>query len=125
EPALLWFFIAGVVHQAGMAPYYAFYTIHVDEHHIGQNVVGLSMAMGVAAEVLMFYAIRNVLKRIPLFPMMAFCFLISSLRWCLVARVTNPTLMIALQTLHAFTFAFYYAGSIAHIEQTVAEPLRG
>lgn len=125
EPALLWFFIAGMIHQAGLAPYYVFYAIHIDEHHIGSSVVGWSMAIGVAAEVLMFYAFRNVLKRIPLFPMMAFCFLISALRWFLVARIESAPLMIGLQTLHAFSFAFYYAGSIAHLEQTVAEPLRG
>lgn len=124
NPALLWFFAAGMIHQAGLSPYYIFYAIHLEAQGMGQDVVGWSFGLGVAAEVLMLYAFRHVFKRVPLFPMMAASFLISSARWFLVARLHSAPLMAVLQTAHAFTFAFCYAGAIAHLEKNVAEPLR-
>lgn len=125
NPALLWFFIAGMIHQAGLSPYYNFYGIHLETRGLGDNIVSWSFGIGVAAEVLMLQFFRHIFRHAPLFPTMAFCFVVSSARWLLVAHVTNGPLMAALQALHAFTFAFYYAGSIAHLEQNVAETLRG
>ncbi len=121
---LMWFFAAGMIHQAALSPYYLFYGIFMDERGLGQGIVSWSFALGVTAEVTMFWFAGSLLKRWPLIPILAFSFVLSTCRWLLVARIGNGVLMALLQTCHAFTFAIWYAGSIAYLEKTVAEPLR-
>ena len=125
DPALMWFFVAGMIHQAALSPYYLFYNLHLSRLGLGQDIVGWSFTLGVGAEVTMFWFARPLFQRKPLFPLMAFSFALSAVRWMLVAHVTNGPLLALLQTGHAFTFALCYAGSIAHLEKVVAEPLRG
>ena len=121
---LMWFFIAGLIHQAALSPYYLFYGVFMDERGLGQGIVSWSFGLGVTAEVTMFWFAGSLLKRWPLIPILAVSFLLSTCRWLVVARLRNGPLMAILQTCHAFTFAIWYAGSIAYLEKTVAESLR-
>lgn len=124
NPALMWFYVAWMLHQAALSPYYLFYNLHLSRLGLGQDVVGWSFALGVCAEVTMFYFTRPLFQRKPLFPLMVFSFILSSARWILIAHLTNGPLLAVLQTCHAFTFALCFAGSITHLENTVSEPLR-
>ncbi|MEI6234322.1 MAG: MFS transporter [Planctomycetota bacterium] len=124
DPSLMWFFAAGLIHQAALSPYYLFYNLHLSNLGLGQDIVGWSFALGVGAEVAMFWFARPLFKHKPLFPLMAVSFLMSSARWLAVAYVTNGPLMACIQIAHAFTFALCYAGSIAHLEKNIREPLR-
>jgi PPP family 3-phenylpropionic acid transporter len=124
DPALMLFLIANAIHQAALSPYYLFYGIHLNSRGIGQQYVGWSFALGVSAEVLMFWQLRSLLKRRPLYPLMGISFVISAVRWWLISTVSSGPLMACVQTAHAFTFALCYAGSITHLEKEVPEPLR-
>lgn len=124
DPALMWFFIAGMVHQASLSPYYLYYPLSLDARGFAPGVAEWSLGTGVVAEILMFQFVRGLLARRPLFPLIGFSLLIGSARWYLIPIVDNSVAMAALQTTHALTFALCYAGSISYLEQSVDAPLR-
>lgn len=124
NPALMWFFIAGMVHQASMSPYYLYYPLSLDARGFARGVAEWSIGAGVVAEILMFQFVRRLLARRPLFPLIGFSLLIGAARWYFIPSIGNSVAMTALQTTHAFTFALCYAGSISYLEQNVDEPLR-
>jgi PPP family 3-phenylpropionic acid transporter len=124
DPALMWFFVAGMVHQASMSPYYLYYPLSLDARGFAPGVAEWSLGAGVVAEILMFQFVRALLARRPLFPLIGFSLLIGSVRWYCIPLINNSTALAALQTTHAFTFALCYAGSIAYLEHNVDTPLR-
>src|ERR1043165_1076600 len=124
EPGLMWFLIAGLVHQASMSPYYLFYPLHLESLGMGEPVRYWSIGVGVAAEVTMFQFIRPLLKRYSFLPLIGASFVISAMRWYCIPRIDSKVPMILLQITHAFSFALVYAGSIAYLELNGAEPLR-
>lgn len=124
QPALMWFLLAGMVHQTAMSPYYLFYPIHLEALNMGEPVKYWSIGVGVAAEVTMFQFVRPLLKRYPFLPMIGASFLISAARWYCIPQIDSKIAMVLLQTTHAFSFALCYAGSIAYLESNVAEPVR-
>jgi PPP family 3-phenylpropionic acid transporter len=119
------FFLANLFHQAAISPYYIFYGIHLERLKLNELYLFGSVACGVLAEIGMFWFIGHILKRRPLFPLMGLSFLISVARWWLTAELSSGPALMAVQTLHAFTFALCYAGSVAHIDKAVAPELRG
>ncbi|HLX60382.1 MAG TPA: MFS transporter [Planctomycetota bacterium] len=124
DPALMWFFIAGMVHQASMSPYYLFYPLSLDARGFAPGVAEWSLGAGVVAEIVMFQFVRGLLARRPLFPLIGISMLMTAVRWVLIPAIGNSVTMASLQTTHAFTFALCYAGSISYLEHNVDEPLR-
>jgi PPP family 3-phenylpropionic acid transporter len=62
--------------------------------------------------------------RFRLAPMLAVAFVITGVRWALVAVVHDPFWLVALQSVHALTFGVFWASCLAWVGECVPPSLR-
>jgi MFS transporter, PPP family, 3-phenylpropionic acid transporter len=124
EPALVAFLAAAMLHWAAFAPYNLFFAVHLGSIPGGSGYVGPSFALGVLAEAAAMWAFRAVSGRVPLLPLLGFCFLVTAARWVLVVRLGDGLSLMLLQLTHGLSFGVYFVGSVLHVERLVPAQLR-
>lgn len=110
RPELLAFLMVYMLLQVSHGPYYVFYSVYLQQHAYSSTVTGLLWASGVAAEVLMFIAMRPMLKAFSLRGLLLTALSLSVWRWWLIANAVDawPWVIFA-QLLHAASFG------VAHV----------
>lgn len=110
RPGVRRFLLVAMLAQAGFGTFYVFYTLHLQAHgHDGLHV-GILWAIGVLAEIVMFWFVPGVLARLGAPRLLGACLLIGSLRWALTALYADSFALMALvQLSHAFSFAVFQA----------------
>ncbi|PKD40851.1 MFS transporter [Methylomonas sp. Kb3] len=110
KPELLAFLLVYMLLQVAHGPYYVFYSVYLKQHGYSATETGLLWASGVAAEVLLFMAMRQLLKWLSPRTLLLFAVSLSVVRWLLIADgVDSLALTIIAQILHAATFG------VAHV----------
>lgn len=110
KPELLAFLLVYLLLQVAHGPYYVFYSVYLKQHAYSATETGLLWATGVAAEVVLFIAMRQLLKWFKPRGLLLVALLLSVLRWLLIADgVDSLALIISAQVLHAATFG------VAHV----------
>jgi len=105
KPELLAFLLVYMLLQVAHGPYYVFYSVYLKQHGYSATETGLLWASGVAAEVLLFMAMRQLLKWLSPRALLLFAVSLSVVRWLLIAEgVDSLALTISAQILHAATF---------------------
>ncbi len=96
--------------QVGFGPFYVFYTLALQRAgHDGLAVGGL-WALGIVAEIAMFWWASWLLARVGAARLMGWCLGVNALRWIVVAlAVGSLPLMAAAQLAHALGFAVFHA----------------
>ena len=122
--AFVAFMLAGLLHWAAMQSYYLHYALHVKKLGLSTHYVGIGIACGIVTEVALMWSFRGMLKRMPLLPFLALAIGSSIIRWALTASLTAGPGLAATQAFHGLSFAVYYIGSIAYLEQNTPESLR-
>lgn len=123
QPAFLVFLLAAMFHWIALQPFYLLYSLHMKSLHF-DTLLGKGIALGVCAEVGMMWASRSVIKRLPLFAILALALLCSSLRWYLTATQSDGRVIAGVQVFHGMSFGAFYVCSIAHLERAIPERLR-
>lgn len=113
RPAILAFFAAVFLMQMSHGPYYAFYSIYLEDHGYSKTLIGQLWALGVIAEVGLFVVMHHLLTRWGGRLILAASLLIAALRWVLIGAFPESlaTLVFA-QLLHAATFGTFHASAI-------------
>ncbi|CAD6875958.1 MFS transporter [Methylomonas fluvii] len=110
KPELLAFLLVYMLLQVAHGPYYVFYSVYLKQHGYSATETGLLWASGVAAEVLLFMAMRQLLKWLSPRTLLLIAVSLSVVRWLLIAEgVDSLVLTISAQVLHAATFG------VAHV----------
>ena len=110
RPRVTAFFVACFLLQASHGPYYAFFSIYLEDHGYGSDVIGMLWALGVVAEIGVFLVMHRLLERFSPQALMTAALLLAALRWWLIgAYVDSPVLLVLAQMLHAATFGVYHA----------------
>ena len=122
KPEFLCFLLAELIHWMALAPFYVFFTIHMKDLHLS-SYVGIGIGIGAFTEVMMMWSFQIIRRRVPLLLLLGVCSLISSFRWLCDAYLDNGVYIILVQSLHCFTFAACYVGSIVYMERTVPPQL--
>jgi PPP family 3-phenylpropionic acid transporter len=113
KPQVLVFLLVCFLMQASHGPYYTFYSIYLEEHGYGRDVIGLLWAFGVLCEIGLFLLMHQIKQRISLRVIMLASFSIATLRWVLIGVFPSDIyILISAQVLHAVTFGAYHATSI-------------
>jgi PPP family 3-phenylpropionic acid transporter len=113
RPAVLGLLVVCFLMQASHGPYYAFYSIFLEEHHYSRTLIGQLWAFGVIAEVVLFVFIHKLIARYGLRNLLIASAALTSVRWVMIgAFVDNVPMIVAAQTLHAASFAIYHAVAI-------------
>lgn len=116
SPAVLAFLMVNMLLQISHGPLYTFYSIYLDQLDYSATAIGGLWALGVAAEVALFWRIRWFLDGFSLRQWLLLSLLITTVRWLLIAWMPEswPVLVLA-QLFHAFSFAMLHAVCIRYV----------
>ncbi len=126
RPATLALLGACLLGQASHGPYYAFFSIYLEQHDYGREAVGLYWALGVVAEVLVFLVVHRGLRRSGAAPILVAALWLTALRWVLLAGFVDVVpVLIAAQLLHAASFGLLHASAIDLVHRFFPGRLQG
>jgi len=113
QPVVILFFILVFLLQASHGPYYAFYSIYLEDNNYSRTIIGQFWALGVIAEILIFMVMHKMLKFWRAETLL-FCSLVfTSVRWLLVANyIDSFAIMFIAQLFHAASFGIFHAAAI-------------
>lgn len=113
RPEVLGFLLAAFLSQMSHGPYYAFFSIYLQEHGYRGDIIGLLWAWAVVAEIAVFIAIHRWLPRYGPRRLMLAALLLGGLRWLIIGAAPHYLgVLFAAQTLHAASFGIYHAVGI-------------
>jgi PPP family 3-phenylpropionic acid transporter len=99
--------------QASHGPYYAFFSIYLEDYGYSTGLIGQLWALGVLAEIGVFLMMPRLLPRFGARRLLLAAVVLTTLRWLLIAGFADvlPVIVLA-QTLHAASFGLYHAVAI-------------
>jgi len=113
QPGVRRFLLVSGLMQLGFGAYYVFFTLHMLAAGHSGAVVGALWAVGVVAEVAMFWLMPRVMARVDAQALFGLCLLVTVLRWGLIALFPGLLwLLFPVQLLHAFSFGAFHAASM-------------
>lgn len=124
DPDITLLLTATCLHWIASAPYNGTLSIHVTELGLLPNVVGLSAGLGVFAEVVVMTLYPRFGERLAPRHILFVSFALSVARWIGMALVDSGPAIIALSSLHGFTFGAFYIASVGYMARRVPAHLR-
>lgn len=107
-------------------PYYAYFTIFMEQQGYGPNLIAQFWALSVLAEVVVFIYCGALLRRYTVSVLLLIVIGTTSLRWFLTGYFPEYiAVMIFAQSLHAITFGVYHAVMIYTISKLLPAGLEG
>jgi len=126
QPVVMALFAVCFLLQASHGPYYAFYTIYLEDNGYSRSLIGFLWALGVLAEILVFLVMHKWLPRFGVRKLMMVALTLSALRWVVMGSfVQHHFVMILIQLLHAASFGVYHSVSIHMIHKYFPGKLQG
>ncbi|MEL5849511.1 MAG: MFS transporter [Candidatus Igneacidithiobacillus chanchocoensis] len=121
----LWFFLAaGILEQSSHGVYNAFYSIYVEQHGHGSFSVGVLWALAVCTEVLFFWFGERILARWGIALCFSLAFVLTALRWIVIAWWPGFVWIVLVQTLHAASYAAFHLAAIHWVFTRFSPALR-
>lgn len=109
QPQVWRFFSIEFLLLLSHAPFYSFYSNYLKDYGYSPGTTGLLWSLGVVAEIVMFSQSRHVLARFAQHQLIAFCLIITAVRWILVASFPQVlTVQLIAQCFHAFSFGLFH-----------------
>ena len=121
---LRWLLAACALHWIACAPYHGTFSIFVGSLGLPPSVVGISMGIGVTAELGVMLLYPRVAARISPRDLLAIAFIASTLRWAGLSLTSSPAVIVALSLFHGLSFGAFYVASIAFVARRVPPHLR-
>jgi len=118
RPEVFLFLGASLLLQASHGSYYAFYSLHLEQHGHSKSLTGALWALGVFAEVVIFLVVHRWLPRFGAVRLMQLTLLLTTLRWIVIGALPESVAALVLaQLLHAFSFGVAHAAGVEFIRQ--------
>lgn len=112
--------------QAAHGPYYAFFSIHLQDHGYSGLTIGALWALGVIAEIGVFLVMHRLLPRYGALRLLLASLGLTTLRWLLIAAFVDwPVVLVGAQTLHAASFGLFHAVAISLVDRFFTGPHQG
>lgn len=104
---------AGFLMQVAHGPYYVFFSLHLAESGYSKGALGAFWAIGVGAEIAMFWFAARLLERHGAVRLMRLCMGAAVLRFVATALVPGSALALSVAQLgHALTFGLFHAAGM-------------
>jgi MFS transporter, PPP family, 3-phenylpropionic acid transporter len=110
------FLLVSLLAQTAHASYDLCFTLHLLDLGAGGALVGAAWAAGVVFEVALMAFSDRLLARSPAPRILALTLLGAAARWALIARVRSLPALLALQPLHAVSFALWWVASLRYVK---------
>ena len=123
RPRFLVLLVTAFLHEVGLAPYDALFPAHVASLAT-PSYAGLAVAVGASAELVFMMTCAPLFRRFGPAPVLTLAYAASAVRWALMAVVTEPAALVALQVLHALGFGAFYLASIAIVDEEAPAKVR-
>ena len=124
--SVLLFFLVAALNQMTHGPLNVFFTLYVQDHGYTAFEAGQLWALGVFAEVLLFFVLPRFIRGLDLRMVLTVSLGLGSMRWVLLGTFPDESwLVITLQLLHAFTFGAIHSVSIEFIRRWFPGKLSG
>ncbi|MEW6445887.1 MAG: MFS transporter [Pseudomonadota bacterium] len=118
RPEIALFLGASFLLQASHGSYYAFYSVHLEQHAHSKTLTGALWALGVLAEVVIFMLVHHWLPRVGAAALMLLTLLLTSVRWLMIGALPDSVAALVIaQLLHAFSFGVAHAASVDFIRR--------
>lgn len=118
QPALLGFLLMQFLINVAHGVYYAFFSIYLAQHGYSTTVIGLLWALGVVAEIVLFFVLPRFLVRFSVVWVLAVALGLMAARWLMIgALVDSLVWLLIAQILHAASFGLTHAVGVATIHQ--------
>lgn len=112
--------------QASHGPYYAFFTLYMEDHGYSRNLIGQLWALGVIAEIVIFLFMHRWLPRVGVRNLLLASLALAVVRWLLIGGFAdNLAVILVAQLLHAATFGTFHASAIDLIHRFFPGRLQG
>lgn len=125
EPRFVLFVIASSGIQASHAMFYVFGVLHWRALGLSATAIGALWAIGVIAEIALFWASRRMAVRFTPLALILIGGGAGVVRWCLMAGDPPWWALVPLQVLHALTYAATHLGAMHFIGAMIAEEKQG
>ncbi|UZE97845.1 MFS transporter [Alkalimarinus alittae] len=118
SPLVMSFLLINFLLQLSHGPYYTFYSIYMEDLGYDRSTIGVLWAVGVLAEVLLFFIMHRVMQRFSLRDIVLLSLLLTTLRWLMVGVYSEYLVMVVLaQCLHAASFGAMHAVAIHFVHR--------
>jgi len=107
------------LHQVAHGPYYAFFSIHLEEHGYSALMIGGLWSLGVVAEMAAFWWGGQLGGRFGLRWLLGAALLLTPVRWVLLSLPPTLPSLVASQLGHAATFALVHLAGIQLVQANV------
>ncbi|MEJ2638179.1 MAG: MFS transporter [Desulfosarcinaceae bacterium] len=97
--------------------YYGFFSIHLEKLGLDRGIIGAAWALAATAEIVVMLNSDRILSTFSYPGLLRFSFLMATIRWLLLWRLTSAPAILAAQVLHAFTYGSFHIASILYIDQ--------
>ncbi len=126
QPVVRWFFAAVFFHILAHIALYVFFSLYLDSLGYSKTVIGLLWAVSVVIEIGWFFTQGRWLPRLSLTGWLVLAAALMALRMVVTAGLPQVwPLLLAVQCLHAITFAAHHTACIALISHHFPGRLRG
>jgi PPP family 3-phenylpropionic acid transporter len=117
KPRVLVFLTAAFLMLVSHGAYYGFFSIHLEELGLGRGYIGAAWALAATAEIFVMLSSDRILSSFSYPGVLRFSFLMATVRWLLLWKVTSVSAILVTQILHAFTYGSFHIASILYIDQ--------
>lgn len=126
KPPVLALLLACFFIQASHGPYYAFFSIYLEERGYARSVIGQLWSLGVVAEVAVFFWMHRLLPKFGAKYLLATAMVLTTLRWWLIAIFADKLLvLLSVQLLHAASFGLFHAAAIHLVDRYFSGSIQG
>jgi len=118
QPVVLAFLAVCFLMVLSHGPYYAFYSIYLEDHGYSRRFIGIFWAVGVIAEVVIFLLMHRMIPALGARMLLLITLALTALRWLLIGFFPdNTAVLFFAQLFHAFSFGVFHAVGILLVHQ--------
>ncbi|MEE8536445.1 MAG: MFS transporter [Acidobacteriota bacterium] len=123
--AIVLFFAGTMLQQASHGPYYAYFSLHLEDLGWTRTAIGCAWVVGVLSEVLMMVSAERIIRRWGLQALLLLTYAAAALRWVLLSQLSAPAALLLAQTLHALTFGAFHVSAVRRTQHLFPAGRRG
>lgn len=117
RPSFMVLLLVCFLSQASFAPYYTFFSIHLQRLGYSGTSIGALWALGVFAEIAVFVYAGRLIERLGVRLILLWALASTAVRWWLVAAFAGQPLILAgSQLLHLSSFGLYQAATVQYVQ---------
>ncbi len=126
RPAVIALLATCFLSQLSFSPFYAFFSIYLEQHAYSHSTIGALWALGVVAEVVVFFYTGRIIRRFGARPVLVATLVCSAVRWAVLALFVDVgPLLVLSQLMHFMSFAVYHAVTVHYIHELFPGRLQG